>query len=195
MTQTKTPPKKKKSILVTLLKVTLLVILLAVAAFFVVGRFVLSGEYDVSRETTINAPPSAVHAQVGDLRQWPNWLPFTKHDPTIKTTIEQPTGVGARQHWTGDTGNGELTFDASDEDKGTAWTMVFDKKYTSKGSITYAPAGGGATRVTWRMTGRNDDFVGKWMAAAMGAMVGPMFDEGLADLKKTVEGPAPAARP
>ena len=189
------PPKKKKSILVRLLKLTLLVVLLAVAAVVIVGMFVLDGEYDVSRETTISAPPPAVHAQVGDLRQWPNWLPFTKHDPTIKTAIGQPTGVGARQHWTGDTGNGELTFDASDENKGAEWTMVFDKKYTSKGFITYAPAADGQTRVTWRMTGRNDDFVGKWMAAAMGAMVGPMFDEGLADLKKTVEGQAPTARP
>jgi hypothetical protein len=37
------------------------------------------------------------------------------------------------------------------------------------------------------MTGQNDDFVGKWMALAMDAMVGPMFEEGLADLKAKVE--------
>jgi hypothetical protein len=38
------------------------------------------------------------------------------------------------------------------------------------------------------MTGQYDDFMGKWMAAAMPSMVGPMFEEGLLDLKNQVEG-------
>ena len=37
------------------------------------------------------------------------------------------------------------------------------------------------------MTGQNGDFVGKWMAFAMPYMVGPMFEEGLLDLKNKVE--------
>ena len=64
--------------------------------------------------------------------------------------------------------------------------MLFDKKWASKATIGYAKAGDG-TKVTWRMTGKNDDFLGKWMALAMPSMVGPQFEQGLADLKAKVE--------
>lgn len=178
--------KRSGSVLGKLLKWTLVLILVAVVAILAIGFFVLDGKYDVSREVTIKASPQAVHKQAGDLREWPNWLPFTKHDPTIKVTIEKPTGVGASQHWTGDSGKGKLTFTASDEDKGVEFTMVFDDKYSSNGSLSYTKSGD-ETKVKWRMTGQNTDFVGKWMAAAMPTMVGPMFDEGLADLKAKVE--------
>jgi hypothetical protein len=180
------PPKKRRSILMTALKVVLLLVVVAVAVFFLVGYFVLDGKYDLARETTIKAPPEAVHQQVGDLRQWPNWLPFTKHDSSIVTTIHKPTGVGAHQTWTGDHGKGELTFTSSDEQKGIEFKMLFDEKYASTGSLTYSKVGDD-TRVTWRMTGQNDDLIGRWMVLAMRRMMGPMFDEGLADLKAKVE--------
>jgi uncharacterized protein YndB with AHSA1/START domain len=179
-------PVRRRSKWKTALKWTLVVALLAVAAFVGVGLFVLDGKYDLSREIAIKAPPEAVHAQVGDLREWPNWLPFTKHDKTVVTTIEKPTGVDAHQHWTSKNGTGELTFTSSDDQKGIEFTMLFDGKWSSQGSITYAKSGED-TRVTWRMFGQNNDLMGKWMALAMGTMMGPMFEEGLADLKKKVE--------
>jgi hypothetical protein len=180
------PQKKSGSIAGKLFKWTLVLVLLLVAAFVVIGQFVLDGKYDLSREIAIKAPPPEVHKQVGDLREWPNWLPFTKHDPSVNVTIEKPTGVGANQHWTGKSGNGELTFTASDDEKGIEFDMLFDKKYASKGSLSYAKAGD-QTRVTWRMTGQNDELLGKWMAVLMPYMVGPMFEEGLTDLKNKVE--------
>ena len=186
------PPPKKGCCLVTLLKIGLLLILLAAIAIYCIGQFVLDGKYDVSREVTIHASPAAVHKEVGDLREWPNWLPFTKQDPSIQVTIDKPTGVGAKQHWTGKNGNGELTFVADDENKGIEFDMLTDNpklsdtKYASRGSISYAKSGDD-TKVTWRMTGHNTDFVGKWMALVTPAMVGPMFDQGLADLKNEVE--------
>ena len=180
------PQKKSGSCFFTVLKLTLLVVVLAAIAIAGLGLFVLDGKYDVAREIDIKASPQAVHKQVGDLREWPNWLPFTKADPSIKVTIDQPTGVGANQHWTGKSGNGKLTFAASDEEKGIEYEMVFDDKWVSKGSMTYTKSGDD-TRVVWHMTGQNDDFMGKWMALAMGYMVGPKFEEGLADLKKKVE--------
>jgi hypothetical protein len=178
--------RKPRSFLFQLLKWTLIVLVLLVVAFVGVGLFVLDGKYDVSREITIKAKPEAIHAHVGDLNKWPAWLPFVKEDPSVKTTVVKPSGADAHQHWTSDHGNGELTFTASDEQKGIEYWMLFDKKWKSNGSFTYAKSGDD-TRVTWRMTGQNDDFLGKWMAAAMPAMVGPQFEKGLADLKAEVE--------
>lgn len=179
-------PKKPRSIGFKILKWSLILFLVVVAVFVGVGLFVLDGKYDVSRQIAIKAAPDAVHKQVGDLREWPNWLPFTKHDKSVKTTIDKPTGVGAHQHWTSDNGNGKLTFTTSDEEKGVEFTMLFDEKYPSKGSLTYHRSGD-ETEVTWRMTGQNEDFMGKWFALAMGPMMGPMFEEGLTDLKTKVE--------
>ena len=182
---TQVQPQKKPSFFFKLVKVVLLLIVLAILAFVGIGMFVLDGKYELSREITIKAPPAAIYKQVGDLRRL-NWLPFSKHDKTVKTTIDKPTGVGAHQTWTSNNGNGELTFTQSDEDKGVAWDMLFDKKYPSKGAMTFTRSGED-TVVVWRMTGQNDDFMGKWMALAMPKMVGPMFDEGLTDLKNKVE--------
>ena len=181
------PPAKKPSGCFKVVKVLLFTIALLIIAFVAVGLFVLDGKYELARETTIKAPPEAVHKQVGDLREWPNWLPFQKQDPSVKTTIEKPTGVGASQHWTSNGGNGKLTFTASDEQKGIEFDMLFDEKHPAKGTITYAKVGDTETKVTWRMTGKNDDFLGKWMVLAMQPMMGPMFEQGLADLKAKVE--------
>lgn len=180
------PQKKKRSILWTIVKVGVVLVLLFVAAIWFVGYFLLDGKYEVSRAITIKAPSEEVHKQVGDLREWPNWLPFTKHDTSVKVVIEKPTDVGAHQHWTGDGGKGELTFTASDPAKGIEFDMLFDDKWASKGALTYAPSGDD-TQVTWRMKGQNNDFTGKWMALLMPSMVGPMFEEGLTDLKAKVE--------
>lgn len=186
MSEPQTQPPKKPSLLFKIFKVILVLIVLAILAFVGVGMFVLDGKYDVSREISIHAPPPEVHKKVGDLNEWPKWLPFVKQDPSVKTTIEKATGVGANQHWTSDHGNGELTFTESDEEKGTRWDMLFDKKYASKGSMTYTRDGEN-TKVAWRMTGHNEDFVGKWFAFLMPYMVGPAFEQGLKDLKTEVE--------
>jgi hypothetical protein len=177
---------KSGSKLKTFLKVVVLTVALLAIAFVGIGQFVLDGKYDIARETTINAKPEAVHAQVGDLREWPNWLPFTKHDKTYKTEIEQATGVGAHQHWSNGRSSGELTFTKSDPEKGIEYDMLFDGKIPSKGSLLYTPAGD-ATKVTWRMWGQNDGLMGHWMGWLMPKIMPALFDEGLADLKAKVE--------
>lgn len=180
------PQKKSGCCLFTLLKMLLALLVIGAGLIAAIGFLVLDGKYEVTRDVTINAPPEAVHKQVGDLREWPNWLPFTKHDPSVKTTIVQPTGVGANQHWTSNGGTGTLNVTESDDQKGIAYTMMFDEKYPAEGWITYS-RNGDETKVTWRMTGQNSDFMGKWLAAVMPYMVGPAFEGGLKDLKAKVE--------
>ncbi len=180
-------PKKKSSLLVTLLKVMVLGVLLLVAGVLAVTFFALDGRYEVSRSITVKADKDDIHELCAELKNWPKWQPWTKDDPSIKTTIEKDTGVGARQHWTGKDGTGDITFTACDEDKGVEYDMVFDSRYKSRGSIRYEDAGKGEVKVTWAMNGQNDDFVGKWFAAMMPTMVGPMFEDGLKELKSKAE--------
>ena len=136
-------PKKKGSMLAKLLKAFVLLFLVLVLTIVGVGMFVLDGKYEVERSVVINADSYDVHTQVGDLRQWPNWLPFTKHEPTIVVKVDKPTGAGAHQTWSGKDGKGELTFTSWDEDKGIEYDMVFDDKWKSKGKLLYEKAGDG----------------------------------------------------
>jgi hypothetical protein len=59
----------------------------------------------------------------------------------------------------------------------------------SKGAITLEPAGGG-TRVTWTNTGdTGGNPLKHYLAASMDRMVGPDFEQGLANLKALAEKP------
>lgn len=180
-------PKKKGSKLVMLLKVFVLLFLVLVLTIVGVGLFVLDGKYEVSRSTVIKADRDDIHENIADLRKWPAWLPFSKHDPSIKTTIIKPTGVGAHQTWKGDHDTGELTFTSVDEEKGVKFDMLMMEQYKSTGEFIYEDAGNDSTKVTWKMTGQSDGIMGHYMAAFMDKLVGTYFEEGLADIKKVSE--------
>lgn len=173
-----------------------LYILLGLLAVLVVGGLVLPTQYSVARDTTIDAPPAAVHAYVGHLDKWPEWMPWEKEDPSIITQrSEQTTGVGASQTWTSaKAGDGEVTFTECDEATGIAYDMAFlmkDRRAPSKASIRYAPAGE-STKVTWEMAGDMAPMMPRvlagWFKLLMGRMIGGQFDKGLAELKRMVEG-------
>ena len=169
-------------------KKILIVLVVIVAAVAVVGFF-LPTEYDVGRSVVIDAPPAKVHDYVGNLKKWEEWGPWQAHDSSIKITYGEKTqGVGAHYSWTSQDGPGELTITKSDPQTGVEYDMLFDNQFKAKGAVTYAKEGDG-TRVTWSMSGNQDvPVVGGYFAALMDTMVGSYFEEGLANLKKKVEG-------
>jgi len=169
------------------LKWTLIVVVGLLALLFAVG-FVLPDTFHVERSVEIQAPPARVHALVGDLRAWETWTPWKDEDPTIEVSFgERTTGVGASQTWTGESGDGELTFTACDPDAGVEYAMAFNQgQYPSTGALRYEPLPGG-TRVVWTMDGESDGVVGRWFGLFMDGMVGPMFESGLAKLKAAAE--------
>ncbi len=170
-----------------LLLIALSLIVLLVAAFVLVGLF-LPKDYDVSRTAVINATPEEIHALVGDLERWPEFMPWEEGDPTIETKIVKSTGADASQTWTGNSGNGTLTFFESDPATGIGYEMLIDKWDPSKGYLNYEALEDGTTRVTWRMEGNiSTPIIGPYFAASMDAMVGPMFHQGLQRLKSILE--------
>lgn len=159
---------------------------------FVAVGFIIPGDYSVERSATINAPAAQVHALVGELRNWPKWMPWWDQDATIVTSFgDLTTGVGASQKWTGKDGEGEVVFTRCDPASGIAYDMVFtqgDTRMPSKAWVEYV-AEGEATRVTWKMAGDIETpVIGGYLAAMMdGMMVGPLFQQGLDTLKAEVE--------
>lgn len=174
-----------------MLKKLVVAFVLFVVLFVVVG-FALSKDYEFSRKVTIQAPPERVHELVGDLRRWDDWTPWKKADPTVAVTFgPTTTGVGASQTWTGKDGDGRLTFAQCDPRTGITYDMAFindGQEMPSKGWVKYTPAGA-ATDVEWGMRGTMDmPVIGGYFATLMGPMMaGPMFEQGLADLKAKAE--------
>jgi hypothetical protein len=162
---------------------------LALVALVVVVSFFLPKTYHVERTVSIAAPASQVHRLTSDLAKgWPQWEPWSEVDDTIQTTYGDVTsGVGASQIWTGTSGSGELTLTHCDENTGVEYDMSFDEgEYPSTGKIVYTSTATG-TDVTWVMDGEATGVLGKYFGLMMDRMVGPMFEQGLDNLKAAVE--------
>lgn len=162
---------------------------LAATVLVVVVALFLPNSYSVTRSVVINAPAARIHTYTGDLTRWPEWTPWLKEDPTIEVTLgDTTTGVGASQTWVGESGGGELTFTRSDPAWGIAYDMAFDRgKYRSRNTMEYQAAGE-STEVSWTMTGdHGPNPLERYFGIFMPAMIGPMFDEGLARLKLVSE--------
>lgn len=168
-------------------------ILLVLAALFVLAILVglaLPTAFVVERSIVVAAPPAKVHACVGDLRRWSEWTVWQESSPTMKTEFgPATTGVGASQRWTDASGSGRLVFTRCDE-TGVAYDMAFideGAEMPAKGALDYA-AQGGATRVTWSMSGDFDTPVlGGWMRLLVQGRIEEDFEKGLAKLKRMVE--------
>lgn len=176
------------------MKKLLVVLIVLVVVLGAIG-YVTPKDYQVAKSITIDAPPAAVHAYVGDLQRWPEWTPWAEHDASLETTYgAKTTGVGAHQSWTSEGGDGELTLTMSDPAKGIAYDMAFideEARIPATSAMTYEPAADGGTVVTWTMQGTWDGAVPPvmdgWMKILSPMMIGGMFDEGLANLKSRVE--------
>ncbi len=177
---------------------TVLYIILGLLAVIVIAGLVMPSRYTIVRKDTIAASPAAVHAFVGHLEKWPEWMPWEQDDPSVVTKLsDKTTGVGAAQSWTSSkAGDGEVEFTECDEDTGIAYDMTFimkDKRVPAKASIRYAPAGDG-TEVTWSMQGdlasMMPPVIRGLMKPVMSGMIGKQFARGLAGLKEKVEAAA-----
>ncbi|HEY4247015.1 MAG TPA: SRPBCC family protein [Lacunisphaera sp.] len=172
----------------------LIALAVLVVGFLIVVAF-QPGTYRVERSTTVAASPALVFAQVNDLRNWQEISPYTKMDPTAKYAFSgPPAGVGAALAWKGNSkvGEGSMTITESRPGELVRMRLNFEKPFESLcySEFTFHPIAGKAiqTSVKWSMTGEKA-FVMKLMGlvVSMDKMIGPQFEEGLANLKSTVE--------
>ncbi len=173
-----------------ILKVTVAVLALVVVAFLVVAAF-LPKDYEVTRSTSIDAPPVIVFAQVNDLKVWNDWSPWAAMDPSMKTMYGATSvGEGASYSWTGDkVGEGELTIVHSEMPRSIRTQVVFDGSDEGNGEWVFEPESGG-TRATWTMRGTLSWPTARYFGPMMDKMLGPQFEDGLQRLKTSAEADA-----
>jgi len=171
-------------------------ILLALAFIALVFIIVLVGqpdEFKMSRSTTISASPDKIFPHVNDLHKWEAWSPWAKLDPNAKSTFEGPTvGVGSSMAWDGNSkvGSGKMTITDNKPGETIRFRLDFLKpmQATNTAEFTFRPEGA-QTIVNWSMSGKNS-LAGKVFGLFMSCdqMVGAQFEQGLASLKRVVEG-------
>ncbi len=170
--------------------------LVAVIAIILVAATFQSDDLNVTRSTTIAAPPDAVFKVVNDFRQWDAWSPWSKLDPAMKKTLEgPPEGVGAIYKWSGnnEVGEGITKLVASKPNETIDMKLEFVRPFEGSSDVrfTFAPEGAG-TKVTWAMQSKKP-FIGKVVGMFMDCekMCGDQFSEGLANLNKAATAASP----
>jgi len=153
-------------------------------------------DFEVVRSTTIAAPRERVHGLIDDFHAWRAWSPWEDVDPALRREYSGPeSGVGARYAWEGNrkAGKGDMEIVGSAPERVDV-RLTFEKPWKATNAVTFAlePAGDGATRVDWRMSGTTSGVAALFgRIVSMDRMVGKDFEKGLARLKATAESPPP----
>lgn len=170
--------------------IILIVIVLAIAGFILS----LSGEGNLERSITINAPTEKVFIVVNDFAYAKDWSPWFQIDPDAKYIYSDNTaGVGANYSWESENeqvGIGRQEIIESIENELVDTRMVFGDmlgKYTA--AFILEPAEGG-TKVTWTLVSKasNGGVMEKFFVDYISdKVIGPIYEEGLEALKTFVE--------
>jgi hypothetical protein len=169
--------------------VAVVLVVLAVLAVVIARQ---PSEVQISRSLAMAAPPDKVFEQVNNLHKSPDWSPFIKLDPNIKSSYEGPeSGEGAVYKWSGndEVGEGSMTIIESKPNELVRMKLAFVRPMedNAEALFTFKPEGE-KTNVTWSMTGTNS-FIEKafCMFVDLDKMIGDKFEEGLVSMKGIVE--------
>jgi len=163
--------------------------LLALIVLLVIISFFLPSKTHLERSIVINAPADSIFAQVNTMQNWPNWSPWAKIDPAMKTTYFGPaSGEGAGYSWDSKkVGKGTLTVTKSVTNELLETKMDFGDRGFANAFFKLSPAEGG-TKVVWGFdseTGMNP--IAKYFGLLMDKFLGPDYEKGLANIKAVVE--------
>lgn len=148
--------------------------------------------FALEREITINAPREKVFALINDFHEWGKWSAWEKLDPGMTRTFSgPPSGTGSIYQWSGNSdagaGSMEITNAAAPSkiDIKLDFTKPLESHNITEFTIDSTAAG---THVKWNMHGPNN-FLSKIMTVfvSMDKLVGPQFEEGLANMKAQAE--------
>ena len=172
------------------LKILGLIILVIIVAIGITGML-LSGEAKMERSIVINAPVEKVFNELNTFKNVYEWSPWMKLDPNLKAEFSGPDyGVGAKYTWQSEdpnVGNGSQVLTESRENEYIKTEMTFDMPGENYAEYILSPEGEG-TRVTWTYYGQTSQFAMKFMMLGIDSFLGPLYEQGLADLKTYIEG-------
>lgn len=169
------------------------IILLVIAVGIVGFIMTLKGESKLERNITINAPAEKVFMVVNDASYNKHWSPWFQIDPNTKYVYTDKTvGVGAKYTWDSEheqVGSGVQEIVESRENEYVNTTMSFGGMTGQYSAAFILKSTENGTDVTWTYEGKADAAIEKFFVDYLvDSMLGPMYEEGLENLKEYIEG-------
>lgn len=159
-------------------------VILVLGALFV-GQLI-DEQWLVQRDVQLEAPPSAVMADIAVLKNWPEWSAWTKENyPDMTYAQEGPaSGVGAVQTWHDGAMNGRLEVTAYQPGKSLAYDLSMDDGEFEMQCMFNAEPSDQGTHLTWTCQGETDSSpVDKLLMRLFMPMMGSDFETGLNNLQ------------
>lgn len=157
--------------------------------------FVLPSSAIVERRRVIQAPSADIFALLSSNAGFQAFNPFRDAEPDLEIELSGPQhGVGSSFAFKGRRQAGTQTIIAIDDNRSV--TMQIDLGWMGKPVQTFrlVPMAGG-TEVIWRTQSRFGwNPLGRIFGRFMDAMLGPLYERGLADLEHAVAARIAAAR-
>ena len=179
---------------------TIILIILVLVAVLLAYAATRPNSFRVRRSARIEAPPEKVFPLINDFHQWTVWSPWERMDPNLRRTYSgAEAGKGAVYEWHGNSkvGQGRMEIVDSFDPSKVLIKLDFLKPVRAQNMTEFTlDAEGRSTDVHWEMYGASP-FMMKLMGIfmSMDKMVGRDFERGLAAMKASAEGNAPARVP
>ena len=170
---------------------TIVIILVTLIVLVLIYAATRPDTFRIERSTSIKATPEKILPLINDFHHMQTWSAWEKVDPTMRRTYSgEASGVGAKYAWEGnkEIGSGSMEITESTPTK-VAMNLDFTKPFEAHNKVEFSLTyNGDSTTVTHAMFGPSP-FISKLMSIVfnMESMVGPKFEEGLAQLKVFAE--------
>ena len=173
---------------------TVVYILAGLVVLIILMAAMAPKNYHVTRSVTINRPLAEVFDYIKHIKNQDHWSPWKKRDPNMHQEFVGVDGtIGFVSKWDSDhkqVGAGEQEIISIVENERMEAELRFLKPWKSQstGFFETRDAGNGATEVVWGFYGDNKfPFSIMMLFMNIDKAVGKDFEEGLAELKRTLE--------
>lgn len=160
------------------------------AAAAAILPFTLPARVHIERSSLVSAAPEQVFATLSSSRGFDQINPFRDADPSLKVAFEGPeAGVGAGFAFAGKDGAGRQTVTALEPNRRVVMQLDLGAMGRPVQSFALEPTDGGV-KVTWSLDaefGLNP--VQRVAGLFMDGMLGPVYERGLANLRRLANNP------
>ena len=169
----------------------ILIALVTIVVILVVIGFLLPKTRHVERSVVIDATPCAVFAQVNGFRNFNDWSPFVAVSPDADYAYDGPDfGVGSKITWNipdPEPETGRQTIIASAPYERVDIELDLGRGGNAQVAYLLQPENGG-THLTWSFdTDFGINLVGRYFGLILDRQLGPLYAQGLANLKRIDE--------
>lgn len=172
---------------------TILIILIALVVLAGILVAIGPAETHLVRSTVAQAPAEVVYGRMSDIQRIASWAPWQGLDSTAVTRTEGPDRIGGRYSWESRSlGQGSQAITGLEPHKKVGLDLAYVRPIHANGTADLEiEAMGDSSRILWHFDAKNH-----WSARILNlfidleAMMGPVLERGLADLRTLSEADA-----